>query len=925
LLSSKVKNGGSGVWGEQAMTTHADTPDEVINEMVVYIMSLDQDTETESIDPKGTTLLTMGPDTSTRDNKLQPGCLVNIYDIAKNTQNMPSIKTSQKPKFAGVLPNFNNLSGGDFTELTENFALVGSGYLKIDKPGTYSFHIWSDDGSKLYVNEKEVINNDGLHGAEFGEVSISMQEGYYPYRIEYFQGGGGSFLSYNWKKPGDTEFEVIPASSIFHSKDKTEFLKGYKLPMANVSKIPGDQYPLQDVHPSFDLFQARPGSFQPKVGGLDFLSDGRMVVSTWDAAGSVYLVDNVQTGDTSKMHAKRIGFGLAEPLGLKIVNDTIYVMQKHEMTRLIDTDGDDMIDEYQTLCDDWKVSANFHEFGFGLAYKDGFFYATLATAINPGGASTQPQIQDRGKVIKVNKNSGALSFVASGLRTPNGVGVGYKGDIFVADNQGDWLPSSKIVHVREGAWFGSRSVDPVGTKDKKEDLPVVWLPQDEIGNSPSTPLAIDLGPYKGQMIHGEVTHGGVKRVFVEEVNGQLQGCLFRFIQGLEAGVNRLQWGPEGALYVGGIGNPGNWGQNGKLHYGLQRLVFNNKPTFEMLAVRAMSNGMEIEFTEPLPEGAGWNTEQYEVKQWYYKPTLDYGGPKLNEKQLNVKSATVSDDRKKVFLEFDGQKDNHMIYIRLKKHFISEAGRSIWSTEAWYTMNFVPKNKLGITKKTLYTIANNTLTEAEKKAGWLLLFDGKSISEWRNFKKQTLGNSWIIDDESIHLTTQSKKEGGSSAADGGDIITKNTFENFEFAYDWKISNCGNSGVMFNVVENEKYKYVWETGPEMQVLDNSCHPDARFVTHKAGDLYDMIECKYPSVKPAGEWNEARIISNKGKMEFWLNGINIVSFTMHDENWNNMVAKSKFKDMPDFGKATSGHISLQDHGDKVWFRNLKIKELK
>lgn len=101
---------------------------------------------------------------------------------------------------------------------------------------------------------------------------------------------------------------------------------------------------------------------------------------------------------------------------------------------------------------------------------------------------------------------------------------------------------------------------------------MVWLPQDEIGNSPSTPLALDLGIYKGQMIHGEVTHGGIKRVFVEEINGQLQGCVFRFIQGLEAGINRIAWGPKGDLYAGGIGNPGNWAQNSKLHYQLQHLV-----------------------------------------------------------------------------------------------------------------------------------------------------------------------------------------------------------------------------------------------------------------------------------------------------------------------------------------------------------------
>ncbi len=925
LLSKKVKKGGSGVWGEQAMTPHVDLADEDIRVMVEYILSLDKDTDKIDTEEEGTSLITMSPKTNIKEADVLPGSVVKIYDIPKSTTTVPVIKVGQKPTYAGILPNFDNLAGGDFKELKDYFSLQATGLIKIDTAGTYTFHIWSDDGSRLYINDKEVIINDGLHGAEYGEVSIAMSKGYYSFRLDYFQGSGGSFLSYNWKKPGDADFEVIPGLNIFHINDSKDGLRDYKLPMANISKIPGDQYPLQDVHPSFDLFQARPDNFKPKVGGIDFKSDGKMVVSTWDAAGSVYLVDHAESGDSTKMKAKRIAFGLAEPLGVKVVNDTIYVMQKHEMTRLIDKNGDDIIDEYQTLCDDWKVSSNFHEFGFGLAYKDGYFYATLATAINPGGASTQPQIPDRGKVIKVNKNTGELSFVASGLRTPNGIGIGYKGDLFVADNQGDWLPSSKIVHVRDGAWFGSRSVDPEGTKDKKEDLPVVWLPQDEIGNSPSTPLALDLGPYKGQMIHGEVTHGGIKRVFVEEINGQLQGCVFRFIQGLEAGINRIAWGPDGALYAGGIGNPGNWGQTGKLSYGLQRLVFNGKPTFEMLAVRAKTNGMEIEFTQPLKEGDGWNTAFYEVKQWYYKPTIEYGGPKLDEKNLVVKSATVSDDRKKVFLEFDGHQDNHMIYIRLKKHFVSETDRSIWSTEAWYTMNVVPKNSPGIVKKTPYTYENNSLNAAEVKNGWSLLFDGKSLTGWRNFRKKTIGKSWVVQDNAIHLDARPNKEGHWQAPDGGDIITDKTYENFEFSYEWKIGNCGNSGVMFNVVENDKYDYVWQTGPEMQVLDNTCHPDSKFVTHRAGDLYDMIACKYEVVKPAGEWNEARIKSVKGNVSFWLNGINVVNFTMHDENWKKMVANSKFKEMPDFGLAKSGHISLQDHGDKVWFRNLKIKEIK
>jgi hypothetical protein len=113
--------------------------------------------------------------------------------------------------------------------------------------------------------------------------------------------------------------------------------------------------------------------------------------------------------------------------------------------------------------------------------------------------------------------------------------------------------------------------------------------------------------------------------------------------------------------------------------------------------------------------------------------------------------------------------------------------------------------------------------------------------------------------------------------------------------------------------------------MQVLDNACHPDAKIIKHRAGDLYDLISCSKETIKPAGEWNTAVIRSDRGKMEFWLNGTKVVEFTMHDKKWDEMVAGSKFKTMPDFGKAHKGHIALQDHGDNVWYRNIKIRELK
>ncbi|MEY4931403.1 MAG: hypothetical protein RI909_2127 [Bacteroidota bacterium] len=220
-------------------------------------------------------------------------------------------------------------------------------------------------------------------------------------------------------------------------------------------------------------------------------------------------------------------------------------------------------------------------------------------------------------------------------------------------------------------------------------------------------------------------------------------------------------------------------------------------------------------------------------------------------------------------------------------------------------------------------APNTLTKGEKKEGWKLLFDGKTTKGWRNFKSDKIGPAWKVNDNALTLDVTKKDDKRVEA--GGDIITVGQFENYELTLDWKIQACGNSGVIFNVQEGANQNYVWHSGPEMQVLDNACHPDAKIIKHRAGDLYDLISCSTETVKPAGEWNQAKIITNKGHYEFWLNGVKTVEFDMHTPEWDKLVAGSKFKNMADFGKSTKGHISLQDHGDQVWYRNIKIKELK
>jgi len=224
----------------------------------------------------------------------------------------------------------------------------------------------------------------------------------------------------------------------------------------------------------------------------------------------------------------------------------------------------------------------------------------------------------------------------------------------------------------------------------------------------------------------------------------------------------------------------------------------------------------------------------------------------------------------------------------------------------------------IVNMSLPSTAQNTLSAKEKKEGWTLLFDGKSTSGWKTFSTDNPGAVWKVSNGELYLD-KSVKEGR------GDLITEKEYQDYELSLEWKIDACGNSGIIFNVVEDTKYKATYLTGPEMQVLDNTCHPDAKIIKHRAGDLYDLISSSKETVKPAGEWNHAQIISKNGKMEFWLNGTKAVEFIMHTPQWDEMVANSKFKTMPDFGKALKGHIALQDHGDQVWFGNIKIKELK
>ncbi len=202
-------------------------------------------------------------------------------------------------------------------------------------------------------------------------------------------------------------------------------------------------------------------------------------------------------------------------------------------------------------------------------------------------------------------------------------------------------------------------------------------------------------------------------------------------------------------------------------------------------------------------------------------------------------------------------------------------------------------------------------------GWQILFDGKTTNGWHSYGKSGVGGAWKVSDGALYLDNTNK--------DGGDIVTDADYENFDLKLEWRISKNGNSGVIINIHEDPvKYKETYRTGPEIQVLDNDGHPDGKIIKHRAGDLYDLIKSSSEPVQPVGQWNNVEIVSNNSKLQIFVNGVNVVTTTMWDDNWKQLIAASKFKDMPDFGTFKSGKIALQDHGNAVWFRNIKIKKL-
>jgi len=253
------------------------------------------------------------------------------------------------------------------------------------------------------------------------------------------------------------------------------------------------------------------------------------------------------------------------------------------------------------------------------------------------------------------------------------------------------------------------------------------------------------------------------------------------------------------------------------------------------------------------------------------------------------------------------------------------GLFIAGSQVFYSCKLVGKGADTTNADTMVVVdPNNSLTPQEQAEGFVMIFDGKTTTGWRGYSKPAFPDSgWVVEDGALRCSGSGMGEAGGK---GGDIIYDQKFKDFDLKLEWKIDSGGNSGIFYlgQELPNEP---VWKSAPEMQVLDNIGHPDAKLGkdgNRMAGSLYDLIPAVPQNVKPVGEWNTAEILVYQGTVVHFQNGEKVLEYHLATPDWDKMIKASKFKDFPEFGKYIEGYIALQDHGNNVWYRNIKIKKM-
>jgi uncharacterized cupredoxin-like copper-binding protein len=446
-----------------------------------------------------------------------------------------------------------------------------------------------------------------------------------------------------------------------------------------------------------------------EVGGLALMPDDRLAVAT--RRGEIWLVDDPYLQNTNQPTFTRFASGLHEPLGLAYRKGSLYTTQRAEVTKITDTNSDDRGDMFKSIYS-WPLSGNYHEYSYGPRFlPNGDMLVTLNLSWIGKGASLSKW---RGWLLKITEE-GEMTPIASGLRSPAGFGFDVDGEVFYAENQGDWIASGRITHLEEGDFAGNPAglrwtddprsplsmtpdmiPDSVGLmhefarEHQEVKVPAVWFPHTLMGISTSDILADttggQFGPFAGQLFVGDQGHSKVMRVFLEKVDGEYQGACFPFREGFSSGILRMIWGREGSMFVGMTSR--GWASTGKEMYGLQKLSWTGKMPFEIQSMEARHDGFELAFTQPVSRATAEDLASYQVTSFTYSYHQSYGSPIIDRQAAVVRGVTVKEGGKRVRIFVDGLRKGYIHELKAPG-LKNSNGQPLLHNTAYYTLNNLP--------------------------------------------------------------------------------------------------------------------------------------------------------------------------------------------------------------------------------------------
>ncbi|MFK7925892.1 MAG: plastocyanin/azurin family copper-binding protein [Bacteroidia bacterium] len=462
-----------------------------------------------------------------------------------------------------------------------------------------------------------------------------------------------------------------------------------------------------------------------EVGGMALDEDGALYVCS--RRGEVWKAENPYGKNAAEANFQLFGEGLHEPLGLAVKDGSVYITQRGELTKLTDRDGDGRADRYESVCS-WPLSGNYHDYSYGPEFlPNGNMLLTFNLSWIGRGASL---VKWRGWMVEVTPE-GEMKPYATGMRSPAGYGANDAGEIFYADNQGDWVGSGRVTHVEKGDFVGHPDGlkwakepgspislspemfhDSLGSlyeaAEKIEGLksPAVWFPHGQMGISTSDVLYDNtdgkFGPFDGQYFVGDQGQSRIMRMQLEKVNGVYQGACFPFVEGFDSGVLRMFYDDNGQMFVGGT-NRG-WASTGRKPFMIQRLVWTGKTPFEIKEMKAERDGFTLTFTQAVDRRSASNPESYKMQGFTFKYHHNYGSPLENLEPCTINAIDVAADGMSVRLTIDGLRLGYVHEI-VAEGLKSKAGRSLVNNTGYYTLNQIPGG--GVPMQSKSTDGQNT--------------------------------------------------------------------------------------------------------------------------------------------------------------------------------------------------------------------------